>query len=206
MNLDINMPSRRRSLVFACLCFTVIPLHAADLYRWQDDQGNVHYTDRVPPEYVQHGYRVISEQGITIQTIKSVDEVEASAPATPAISAEQAQNDRRLLMTYSNETEIQAARARKLDDLQALIELSEETISLLEMQFRQLAKEAGDYEKQGRAIPESLLTQIAATRRKINKYQDRLEQHNAKLAQTAARFDADLQRFRELKSLVKKAE
>ncbi len=198
------MPCRRRSVVFACLCLfsAAVPSHAADLYRWQDDQGNVHYTDRVPPEYVKHGYRVISEHGITIQTIKSVDEIEAAAPppAGPTM------NDRRLLMTYGNEAEILAARERKLDDLQALIELNRETVSLLEIQFRQLAKEAGDYEKQGQPIPEPLLNRIAATRKKINKYQARLEQHTAKLEQTAAEFDDDLQRYRELRSVIEKAE
>lgn len=201
------MPCRRRSVVFACLCpfSTAVPSHAADLYRWQDDQGKVHYTDRVPPEYVKHGYRVISEHGITIQTIKSVDEIEAATPATPP-PAGLTMNDRRLLLTYSNEAEILAARERKLDDLQALIELNRETVSLLEIQFRQLAKEAGDYEKQGQPIPAPLLAQIAATRKKINQYQARLEQHTATLEQTAAEFDGDLQRYRELKSVVEKTE
>lgn len=202
------MLCRRRSLAFASLSLFLIsaPAAAADLYRWQDEEGNVHYTDRVPPEYVKQGYRVISEQGITIQTIKSADDAAAETAAEETVSPEQAADDRRLLMTYSSEAEILAARERKLDDLQALIELSRETIVLLENQFRQLAKEAGDYEKQGAQIPESLLTQIAGTRKKLNKYQIRLEQHQAKLEQTEQQFADDLQRFRQLKSLVEKGE
>ena len=179
--------------------------HAADLYRWQDDEGNVHYTDRVPPQYVKQGYRVISEQGLTIQTIKSTDEEAAEQGKKPAqISKEQALKDRRLLMTYGSEEEIIAARERKLADVQSLIELGQETVSLLEVQFRQLAKQAGDYEKQGKAIPESLLTQVAATRRKISKYEIHLKENKTGLETIKSNYDSDLQRYRQLKSAVEK--
>ena len=203
------MPHRCRALPLFVLCLlpAALTCHAADLYRWQDDRGNVHYTDRVPPEYVKQGYRVISEQGFTIQTIKSIDKTKAATPKSPPpVSAEQALDDRRLLMTYGKEDEIIAARKRKESDLQALIELSRETISLLEGQFRQLAKEAGDYEKQSEPVPEELLTQIAATREKINKYQARLQQHQSDMKEVDKKFADDLQRYRELKQSVEKAE
>jgi hypothetical protein len=207
MNPDTPMPRRRLPFFLFCLLPAALSCHAADLYRWQDDQGNVHYTDRVPPEYVKKGYRVISEQGFTIQTIKSVDKTKVTTPASPPpVSAEQALDDRRLLMTYGNEDEIIAARKRKESDLQALIELSRETISLLEGQFRQLAKEAGDYEKQSKPVPKELLTRIADTREKINKYQAQLQQHQTDMKEVDKKFTDDLQRYRELKQIVEKAD
>lgn len=200
------MPSSRRSLALSLTLisfFASLPAFAADLYRWQDEKGNVYYTDRVPPEYVKQGYRVISEQGFTIQTIKSVADIEAEdGSKPPPISAEQAQKDRRLLMTYANEEEIVAARERKLGDVQALIDLSEETITLLEMRFRQLTKEASDFEKQGKTIPESLLTQVAGTRKKIGKYQTRLQHNKASLDKIKHDYNNDLERYRQLKSVV----
>ena len=197
----------RKCSLFVCLTLTALSVlssaHAADLYRWQDDEGNVHYTDRIPPQYVKQGYRVISEQGLTIQTIKSSDEEAAEqGDKPPQISKEQAIKDRRLLMTYGSEDEIIAARERKLADVQSLIELGQETISLLEVQFRQLAKEAGNYEKRGKAIPESLLTQVAATRRKISKYEARLKENEIGLETIKNDYDNDLQRYRQLKSAV----
>ncbi len=199
----------RKCCLYLCIALTSLSasLHAkaADLYRWQDDKGNVHYTDRVPPEYVEQGYRVISEQGLTIQTIRSsMEELAAQGDKPAQISKEQAIKDRRLLMTYGSEDEIIAARERKLEDVQSLIELSRETISLLETQFRQLAKEAGDYEKQGKAIPEALLTQVAATRRKIGKYQARLQENETGLENIKLEYDSDLERFRQLVSAVEK--
>ncbi len=208
--MDINMPCSRRGLALSLtlvLFCTSMSASAADLYRWQDEKGNVYYTDSVPPKYVKQGYRVISEQGITIQTIKSVDEVEAEQGSKPApISEEQAQKDRRLLMTYASEEEIVAARERKLGDVQALIDLGEETITLLELQFRQLTKEASDFEKQGITIPEFLLTQIAGARRKIDKYQTRLEHNKASLDKIKQDYGNDLERYRQLKSVVENLE
>ena len=192
----------KHTLTFSLLMLTAAsPVYAADLYRWQDDQGNVHYTDRVPPEYLKRGYSVISEQGLTIQTIKPKQETEAKPkePEPPRISAAQLRKDQRLLTTYASEKEIITARDRRLADIQALIDLSEETISLLDLQFRELTKEASDFEKQGKAIPEALLAQTAAAQKKIAKYQTRIEQNRLEMARLKQEFDEDLARYRELK-------
>jgi len=202
------MPYRhRKSILSNSLAYVLVTLttsssaYAADLFRWQDDQGNTHYTDQVPPEYIEQGYRVISEQGLTIRTIKPTSEVESGAvPSTPKISKQQAYQDQRLLMTYSNEDEIIATRDRKLADMQAMLDLTQETVSLLETQFRQLAKEAGDFEKQGKSIPDSLLSQISAAKNKIAKHQTRLEQGSNNISEIKQGFYEILQRYRLLKS------
>ena len=205
------MPHRYRkailssSLTCALLALTTAsPAYAADLFRWQDEQGNTHYTDQVPPEYIEQGYRVISEQGLTIRTIRSTSDIESSQPpSTPEIPKQQALEDQRLLMTYSNEDEIVSTRARKLADTQAMMDLTRETITLLETQFRQLAKEAGDFEKQAKPIPESLLTQISAVKNKIEKHQGRLEQGTDSMMKIKQTFDQTLEHYRQLKSAIK---
>lgn len=188
---------------------TATSVHAADLYRWQDEEGKTHYTDQVPPKYIEKGYRVISEQGLTIRTIKSTDEIEQSKsnePSTPKISKKQAYQDQRLLMTYSHEDEILSTRSRKLDDVRTMMSLTQETITLLEAQYRQLAKEAGDLEKQGKTIPDSLMNQISATKRKIEKHQSRLIQGTDYIEKINQEFDEKLQRYRELKNAMNEIE
>jgi len=199
------MLERKSTPVFALILLILgTSSHAADLYRWQDEKGNVHYTDRVPPEYVKQGYRVISEQGLTIHTIRSKSETDAEAKSTqvPELPPEQVRRNQRLLMTYANEKEIITVRDRRLADIQALNDLGVETISLLEMQYRQLAKEASDYEKQGMAIPETLLAQTVATRKKINKYQIQIEKNQQEMIRLKQEYDNDLERYRQLRSFV----
>src|SRR3569832_2385066 len=41
-------------------------VHAtAGTYRWMDEQGRVHYSDRMPPESADRAYSVINPHGIT---------------------------------------------------------------------------------------------------------------------------------------------
>jgi len=190
------------SLVCILATLTIVSsAYAADLFRWKDEQGNTHYTDQVPPEYIEQGYRVISEQGLTIRTIKSTREIESNqTPITPQPPKELALEDQRLLMTYSSEEEIISTRARKLADTEAMMGLTQETIDLLDTQFRQLAKQAGDFEKQAKLIPDSLLTQISGVKKKIKNHKARLKQGTDNMAKIEQEFDETLQRYRQLKS------
>ncbi len=188
-------------IYFLAALTTSSSAYAVDLFRWQDDQGNIHYTDQVPPKYIEQGYRVISEQGLTIRTIKSTAEIESNqVPSTPQISKKQAYQDQRLLMTYSSEEEITSTRDRKLADTQAMLDLTQETIILLDTQFRQLTKEASDFEKQNKEIPESLLGEIYAARKKIKNYQNRLDQGSDSITKIKQSFATTLQRYRQLKN------
>ena len=197
----------RKSILPNTLVCIVIALttsssaYAADLFRWQDEKGNTHYTDQVPPEYIEQGYRIISEQGLTIRTIKSTSDIESSqAASTPPPPKKMALEDQRLLMTYSSEEEIISTRARKLADTQAMLGLTEETIGLLDTQFRQLAKEAGNYEKRAKPIPSSLLSEISTVKKKIESHQVRLKQGTDNMTKIEQEFDEILQRYRQLKS------
>lgn len=201
MTYRYRKPILPNTLVYILIALTTsTSAYAADLFRWQDEQGNTHYTDQVPPEYIEQGYRVISEQGLTIRTIKSTREIESSQAASAPPPKKLAHEDQRLLMTYSNEDEITSTRARKLADTQAMMGLIQETIDLLDTQFRQLAKEAGDFDKQGKAIPESLLSKISTTRRKIVNHKTRLKQGADNTAKIEQEFDENLQRYRQLKN------
>jgi len=191
------------ALAYTLIVLTISPtVYAADLFRWKDDKGNTHYTDQVPPEYMKQGYRVISEQGLTIRTIKSISEIEKTQAANPPPPAPKklSNEDKRLLITYSSEDEIISTRARKLADTEAMMGSTEETIELLDVQFRQLAKKAGDYEKRGKPIPNSLLTQISSVKKKIENHNTFLKQGTDNMAKIEQEFDEKLLRYRQLKS------
>jgi hypothetical protein len=194
------MSSRVNALILSFIGMQLsLPVQAADLYRWTDEKGDVHYTDRVPPEYVKQGYRVISEQGLTIKTIRSVEEMlnsekEKKAESTP----QQTEQDRILLMTYSSEAEILAMRKRKLADIESLLKLNQETISLFETQFRELTRQASDYEKQGKEIPDELRSQLDNISARIKQHQSLQLQHQQDMLDQAKKFDQELARYQQL--------
>lgn len=174
---------------------------AADLYRWADENGKVHYTDRVPAEYVEQGYSIISEQGLTIHTIKAASEeaAESKAETAPQLSEEQLARDRTLLMSYGSEEEIFETRQRKIEELKALIILNEENTKSLENQYRDLTAKAGDYEKQGDTIPAELLTKLNVTKEKIKVFSASNTQREQEIETIDQQFERDLLRYRALR-------
>ena len=174
---------------------------AGPLYRWVDDEGKVHYGDSIPPQYVQKGYRVVSEQGITVYTIKPASEIpppieEKEEKGPPPLS----NYERGLLATYTNEDELLQAKARKLADIDAIITLTRENRQLLENQFRQYTREAGDFERRGQQVPEQLRQDIVTIQNKMADIDKTIERYKAQKEEEAQRFDNDLDHYRALKS------
>ncbi len=174
--------------------------HASPLYRWVDNEGKTHYGDNIPPQYVQKGYHVVSEQGITVYTIKPASEIPPPEPkeekkkVTPLTTYE-----RGLLATYINEEELLQAKTRKLADIDTISQLTRENIQLLENQFHHLTKQAGDHERRGRKVPEHLRQDISTTQEKILNMLNTIERYRQQKIEAAQRFDRDLARYRELK-------
>ncbi len=199
--MTTTMPWSLQKSVVLTLLITVAPASfAADLFRWVDKKGNVHYTDRVPPEYVQNGYRVINKQGLTVTTISAKKD-----DPDQKISAEakaQLERDRRLLTIYSNADEINATRDRKLAEIKNGISLRQDTLTLLERQFRDQTREASDYEKQNEAVPETLIANINTTKKKINAYQDAIKQQQQLLLDTHTQYGEELERYKKISQAV----
>ena len=58
---------------------------AAQLYRWVDDQGNVHYTDSIPAEYQEKGHTVLSPRGtqvLEVPPMKTPEEIQRERELT----------------------------------------------------------------------------------------------------------------------------
>ena len=203
MMIKLFIKLTQPSLLFLTLALLSSHANAAELYRWTDDKGKTHYTDRVPPQYMKKGYRVISEQGLTVHTILSTAEeqkqIQQQAEDKDTRSEEEIAYDQRLLATYSSNDEIIANRERKIADIETLITLSNETILLLNSQFRQLTSEASDTEKQGKGIPESLQNKIISTQGRLTIHQDSINKHQQEKIKVRQHFDDDLARFKQLR-------
>lgn len=63
--------------VIPLLCLLLVPVsvQAGGLYRWVNSQGEVQYSDIVPPAVAQQGHSELNDQGMTVKTVP--------APPTP---------------------------------------------------------------------------------------------------------------------------
>lgn len=172
-------------------------LSATELYRYVNDQGVV-VLDRlgVPPAYVGKGYEVLNEQGRVIRVVPPAP----SPEEMKRILAERARasSDMQLLRLYSTPEDVDHAKERKLAELDGLISVAKGNLLSLRTQQANLQAQAAEHERVGREVPDHLIAQIenlkseqANLRRNIASYED-------VRGQSAASFDADRDRLREL--------
>ncbi|TMH58080.1 MAG: DUF4124 domain-containing protein, partial [Betaproteobacteria bacterium] len=87
----------------------------AATYKWTDDQGEVHYSDKAPPDVPSKGATVLDKQARAVKKIEpplSPEETKAKADQVERERAlaksrdEQARKDRALMQSYTSENEI----------------------------------------------------------------------------------------------------
>jgi hypothetical protein len=177
----------------------------AKLYKWVDDKGETHYDEVVPPEYANKDKVQFNDKGRVIKEKQDEGEGNSLEGKTAEQKAviEQRRKDKALLNTYSNEKEIDLARDRNLQQVEARIN----SVQLLQQSAQEsldnFRKEAATIPA-GKPIPASLQADITAAENKIAKLKQDLEAANAKAASVRASFEADKARYRELTGSYKK--
>ncbi|QLQ31311.1 MAG: DUF4124 domain-containing protein [Candidatus Thiothrix singaporensis] len=95
----------------------------AGLYRWVDEQGEVHYSDVVPQSATKQERSELNEQGMTIKTfpaaptaeeIAARERQETLAKLRNALDNKQQEQDNYLLANYADVTELDAVFNSKL--------------------------------------------------------------------------------------------
>lgn len=211
------MPKARNSLLFAGLlsaaAFSVHAQQSGQLYRWVDDEGVVHYGDRIPPEYANRDRDVLNEQGVAVgfeegeitEEERAEMEREARREAEEAERhAERVRRDRMLLETYLSVEDIENLRDRRLELLESQVKVTQLYLTNLRKRLAELEKLAGRYsphseDENAPPMPEGLAGDIARTTETISLYETRLEETREEQESVRESFASDIERFRELK-------
>src|SRR5512140_1312940 len=109
-------------LVSAVALSAVISLNAeAKLYKWVDNDGITHYGEIIPPEYASKEAVKLEKGRIRKRREEEAPKVVQEDPATKKARIEAERRDNALLATYSNEQEIDLARDRNLQQVEARV-------------------------------------------------------------------------------------
>ena len=194
-------------LLLVMLCQATPSL--AKLYRWVDSEGNVSYSDLVPPSEVGHERAVINKEGVVVESVNAQksaaqrqrDQRLAQLRAEQRrLVEEQKAKDRVLLKTFATEDDVNAARDNKISAIDIIIQVTRGTIDHLEKQLLDLQKLAAQHERTGKKIPEKLQTQIQNSLQQIDGNRNFINTKRDEQHRIFEQFDADLKRFRELRS------
>ncbi len=175
-----------------------------------DENGNVQYSDKIPPTAVKKSHEQLDKHGLVIERkeraktpeeIAEEQRVRKLQEETRRRLEEQRARDRVLLSTYRSEDDIILARDGKLATYDAQIRITYNNIARLKDRLSYQKKRAASLERQGKPIPPQLKKGIENTRREINEnYASILRQENGK-KRIRAKYALDLKRFRELSKL-----
>ncbi len=178
---------------------------AAKMYKWIDDTGTTHYGESIPPEYANKD-RVEMEKGrVTkkIEIMSAEDRLAKKAADAKKLEADKAaldqkRHDTTLTNTYSNAEEVDLARKRNLQQVEAQITNNKSQLKIANDGLLNLQQEATKITKSNKPVPVSLQEELQQSQTKVAKLQKNLDKSLAEKAIVEARFDADKARYIEL--------
>lgn len=197
------------------LCITLSLLCANALgqkiRRWVDDNGVVHYSEVVPPEYADRDRDVLNTQGIPVdfeegriteQERRELERLAAEEEARRLEAQRIATRDKMLLDTYLSVEDIEDLRDRRLELMESQIKVTEQYLSNLRKRLGDLQREAERYAESaaaGAGLPPELALDISRTTASISLYEENLNRTRAEQDELHAAFASDITRFIELK-------
>lgn len=191
-------------LLFGLLLGVVALSAHAKMYKWVDAQGNVHYTDTLPPSSAPQGNAEISKTGSVVKKTESAEEkskrlaVEAEAAEKKRLAEEQARKDRALLATYTNEKEIDLARDRTLEHHKLVIKSAQSRLEQVQPGVTVLEKKLRLAQKGGKKAPDHLQKQYDAKKADLDEVNRIIKTNQDAMLAVRDRYEADKLRFREL--------
>lgn len=181
---------------------------AANLYRYNDENGVTTMSRTLPAEIVPQGYDIIDDKSMRLikrvpPAMSETEITEKRAQLKQQREAEekqqrQQQADQRLLESYNSELDLIRARDAKIDNIQRNIDLAAAREEKLNSTLYRLQQKAADQELSGQAVNASLTHKIATTHEEINVQQNEVKQQTADMKRVTAQFDADHQRLKQL--------
>jgi hypothetical protein len=181
------------------------PARAAT-YKWVDEKGVVHYTDKMPPEEINKANVELNKQGVPIKATEPAPTPEQRrAKAQEDVrqkqltkdQAEIARKDRALLSSYTSESEIDLARNRSLRTIESVVQSSK-------AYGEQLAKRKAGLEAKkktefaSKPMPATMERELETINTELARQEDLLALKQKEVVSVNAKYDADKKRWHEL--------
>jgi hypothetical protein len=200
-----NLRDARRLLPFALVVFAFAASPAgAATYKWTDEDGKVHYSDKAPPE-APKGATVLDKQARPVKKIDaplSPEQLKARADederqkALAKAKDDQARKDRALMASYTSENEIDLARNRAVGTLDSQIKSAQIFTETLAKQQKAISARKESYA--GKPLPVELEREAVSVDAEISRQNILIRQKQEELEMVAAKYDTIKQRWREI--------
>lgn len=177
-------------------------------YKWTDGEGNLHYTDALPPEAVRYGYEIVNAQGVVIKHVDRPKTAEERAAAKAEIAKAQAakdsaearvRNDKQLLAAYPTEDDLKRAQRQQSDMMDQNLNSARISLQSQEKSLAELLGHAAELDANGKPVPTTLAKKIGDMRKQVEDQRTYIARKQKERDDTVAHFDDDLAHYRNLK-------
>ncbi len=181
--------------------------NASKLYKWVDKNGNVHYSDSVPPEALDKKREEMSESGLVVNTVDRaptpeekalLDKKKAEDAALAVVEAERDRQEELMMAAYTSEKDVLRARDQKIEMINRQIESYEASMKSLQGSLTQLTARAAESQRAGRPVSEALTAQIAESKKSVQQQEAAIKAKRIERGEVAGDYEAELKRYREM--------
>ncbi len=210
--------------LFACLATGILvsgTAAAAEVYRWVDENGEVHYSESLPPEQKENQYDVLSSSGLVIKqdqsmkppppkpklkedkdAPKELPRDSSGLPRPKALYSEaemQRRMDNFLMLRYESEKEIIDAMNVEIKQLNYDRRLLETSRHSMMDAFIGHVKQAANRQRAGLEVSPEASNEIHQLQARLAENQTSLGILQSREDDIRAEFDKQLVRYRHLK-------
>lgn len=194
-------------------------IHADKVYRWVDKDGNVHYTESLPPDHKDAGHDVLNERGMVVDEnmrLTPQPDPEEARKSEEALANElprdstglprpkplytEAQKQQRmdnfLMLRYSSEQEIIDAMNVEIKQLNYDRRLIEGSQASLDEAWRGHIRIAANRERAGEKVDDDVGNEISQLRSKMAQNERELTALKNREEKIRADFQQQLDRYR----------
>lgn len=194
------------TLAIGAVLLALAPALPAKTYRWVDENGKVHYSDRLPPEAAKQAREELNSEGVTVNRVdrQKTDEEVAAARAAAKAQAEAArkieeerQANLALVNSYASESDLVRNYEQNLELIEQQIISTNADIELRQKNLDQLVARAAQSEQAGKPVEEAVTKLINSEQSEIAKQKAFLETKEQDKKAAKADFDLRLAKYRE---------
>ncbi len=181
-------------------------IEAKKLYKWVDENGQVHYSDQVPPDQIKKKHEELNQDGVVLEKvdrIKNEDEIRQERAErrrqieSEKLAKEEAHQRKVVIQSYTNEGQITRLKSERIAALERNIELARQSLNFQKTSKEQLLAMAADNERNGIKVSSALKSRIATIKEKIDYQIKFIKNKEDEIEKVEEKFVRDLEIYRE---------
>lgn len=181
----------------------------AVMYKWVDENGQMHFGDKIPQKYMVKEHEEINERGMTTK-YREAEKTAAEKAELLRLEEEREKAaleekkkrklDQELLDTYSSERDLLIARDSRLEAVATQMQLSEVIIDSATKKIESMEMQVAEIKASGRKVPLDLYNRLDSEKQQVEVQARVMAKHQARSDEISKQFHDYIERYRAVRA------